>query len=113
MKINLFLSIIALLLGGLIFYGFYNFGQDLPINAVEAGICTIALIPAMGIRLKNCPRETTMFKTFSILWFFLLFVINSLFVVFNAGISTLVILNGLIFIGGILVLYFIYNTTHE
>ena len=113
MRVNLFLLVIALLIGGLIYYCFYVFGQNPSLIVLEAGTCTLALIAAMGIRLKDAPRETAMFKTGAILWFLLLLIVNSLLLILNAGKEAVVILNGLLTLGGVLVLYFIYQSCHE
>lgn len=113
MKVNVFLAVMALLIGGLIYYCFSSFGGHTVLTVVEAVVCTIALVAAMGVRLKDCPRETTMFKTTAVLWFFLLLVVNGLLVGFHAGQGTVIVMDGLLLIGGILGLYFIYRASYE
>lgn len=113
MKINVFLLVIALFIGALVFYCFHILGQTFSLNLLGTGACTIALVAAMGIKLKAAPRETTMFKTSAIICFCLLLIINFLSVLFNAGLEVTIILNCVLVLSGILVLYFIYRTCYE
>ena len=113
MKINFFLLVIALIVGGLMYYSFSAFEADVLSRACEAVSCTLALVSALAISITGCPRETVMFKTWASIWFVVALLVNILFIVFKGMPKTVIITNCLLFVGGILGLYFIYKASHE
>ena len=113
MKINIFLLVIALFVGGLVYYIFSAFEADVLSRVCETVSCTLALVSVLAISIAGCPRETVMFKTWASIWFVVALLVNILFIVFQGMPRTVVITNCLLFAGGILGLYFIYKASHE
>lgn len=105
MKINPVLTILALLLGGLIFYGFYAASEEVLTSAIAGAMAIFSLIPAMGISFEDAPRMSVMFKTAAGVFFAVLLILNICLVWLTANCHVTIILNGIIFIIDLLVLY--------
>lgn len=113
MKMNIFLLVVALFVGGLMYYSFSSFEENRLSGVCEAISCTLALVSALALSITGCPRETVMFKTYASIWFVVSLFVNILFIVFQGTMRTIMITNCLLFVGGILGLYFIYKASHE
>ncbi|NDV80452.1 hypothetical protein [Bacteroides sp. 51] len=97
MKLNLFLSIIAVVVSGLVFYGLYEVNNEKLIYPITATVVNVALLVfTMGVSFEGYPRSTTMAKTSTGIFWFIALVMNVLFVVFEAPNVVLIITNVLL-----------------
>ena len=105
MKINPFLSFIALLLCGLVFYGFFTAADEI-VYSITAGVASLfSLIPALGLYFENSSRMSVMFKTTAWSIFFLLLVVNICFVWLLVNPHATIITNGVLLVVELLALY--------
>lgn len=105
MKINPFLSVLALLLCGLVFYGFYAAADEL-VYSITAGVASLfSLIPAMGLYFENSSRMSVMFKAAAWSMFFIFLVVNICFVWLLVNTHATIIANGVLLVIELLVLY--------
>jgi len=97
MKVNFFLLFIALVLSGLVFYGFYEWTDN---NALYSWISAVAslffLIPALAVGIADYPRGTVMMKTFSAVIFVVMLIANILFAKYEVSNATFIIANGVL-----------------
>lgn len=105
MKVNPFMTIISLLIGALVFFIFYKISDEWLISLVNILLPTIALAFALGVSFVNRPRITTIIKMISGIFFTALLFINIGLYLFSVDISTYIIVDGLISIGGIISIY--------
>ena len=105
MKTNVFLTILAILLGALIFYAFYISTDSLLRSGIISATCTLSLIGWMGLSLKDSPRSTVMFKMTAGTFFFIFLVMNICFVWLTVSLPVLIIANSVLFILELIVLY--------
>lgn len=97
MKLNLFLSCIAVVVSGLVFYGLYEMNQEkLIYPIIAAAVNVILLVFTMGVSFEEFPRSTVMVKTTTGIFWFIALVMNILFVVFEVQNVVLIIANVLI-----------------
>ena len=97
MKLNLFLSCIALVVSGLVFYGIYEVNSDKLIFPITATVVSaILLVLTMGISFKDYPRSTVMMKISTGIFWTIALVMNILFVVYDASNVVLIIANALL-----------------
>ena len=97
MKLNLFLSFIAVVVSGLVFYGLYEMNQEkLIYPIVAAAVNVILLVFTMGVSFEAYPRSSIMLKTATGVFWFIALIMNILFVVFNVSNVVLIISNVLI-----------------
>lgn len=110
MKVNIFTLIVALIVGGLLFYGFYTMAGSYCLPILGAVLCTLFLVVTMSISLPGYPRSSTMFKTLSGILFLLLLIADIIFFRMTVPISVFVITNGLIAAIGATGLHHIYKS---
>lgn len=110
MKVNIFTLIVALIVGGLLLYGFYSMTGNYCLPILGAVFCTLFLIVTMSISLPGYPRSSATFKTLSGILFFLLLIANLVFFQITVPISVFVITNGLIAAIGATGLHHIYKS---
>jgi len=97
MRLNLFLSCIAVVVSGLVFYGLYEMNQEkLIYPIVAAAVNVILLVFTMGVSFDKYPRSTVMVKTATGVFWFIALIMNILFVVFEVSNVVLIIANVLI-----------------
>ena len=97
MKLNIFLSCIAVVVSGLVFYGLYEANQEKLIYPITATVVSLLLLVfTMGISLSDYPRSTMMMKTTTGIFWFIALIMNILFVVFDVSNVVLIISNALL-----------------
>ena len=116
MKLDWIKSLIVVCLTALIAYGFYEFANE-ESNKLLLSIGSFLLISttavfSFGVNL-NEPRIGMMFKTLSIVWFFLVIVENFIFSFFNFSIPLYIILNGITILLYAIIAVSIYRTQHQ
>lgn len=102
--------IIALLIGGLIGYGFYTMEAGLPAVALGSVLCTLFLALSIGFRIPEYPRSTTMFRVLAGLLFVVLLIADLVFIALKLSDAVFIITNGLVAATGSTGLYFIYKS---
>ncbi len=105
MKINIVLTLIAVLLGALIGYAFYAAGASLMVTIGGGVLCTLFLAGGMGLSYERYPRTSMLLKITSICAFLLMLVLNIICGVLDAGTAPYVITNGLITLLFVTILY--------
>lgn len=115
MKLDWIKSLIVVCLTALIAYGFYEFANEesnkLLLSIGSFLLISITAIFSFGVNL-NEPRIGMMFKTLSIVWFFLVIVENFIFSFFNFSIPLYIILNGTTILLYAIIAVSIYRTQH-
>lgn len=96
MKINPFLSLCALIAGGLIFYGFHAAGVALLYSVTTTVVASIALVMLLGIGYNGDVRYSMLLKTVSALLFVVSFPLNCVFAWLAAAEAVVVVTNGLL-----------------
>ena len=111
MKVNPFLTLCALLIGGLIFYGFHAAGVSLLYSLTAAVVSTIALILLLGIGFDGDARYSTLLKTVSFLLLLVSLPLNCLFAWLGAAEAAVIITNGLLLLVWAIAVYLLikYN----
>lgn len=111
MKFNLFLSCIAVVVSGLVFYGLYEMNPDKLIFPIVATVVSlILLVFTMGVSFSDYPRSTTMAKTATGFFWFLTLITNILFVVFDAANVVFIITNALLLAIWVSIAYGIFKS---
>lgn len=110
MKVNLFTLVIALLIGGLTFYGFYVLADNLPASILGSVLCTLFLALSIGTNVPEYPRSSMMFKVLSGLLFVILLIANLVFTTLKMSDTVFIITNGLVAAIGGIGLHFIYKS---
>lgn len=110
MKVNLFILIIALLIGGLTFYGFYAMDDNLLTSILGSALCTLFLVLSVGVNIPQYPRSSTMFNVLAGLLFVILLIANLVFTILKVSDAVFIITNGLVAAVGSIGLYFIYKS---
>lgn len=110
MRINLFTLIVALVVGGLLGYGFYSMTDTKWLAILGAVLCTLLLVATMSVHLPGYPRSSVMFKTLSGILFLILLIADTIFFRITVPMSVFVITNGLITAIGATGLHLIYKS---
>lgn len=110
MKANLFMLAIALLIGGLIFYGFYAMEASLPAAILSSVLCTLFLVLSIGFSIPGYPRSTTMFRVLAGVLFVVLLIADLAFITLKLSDAVFIMTNGLVAAIGSIGLYFIYKS---
>ncbi len=105
MKINPFLTLCALLIGGLLFYGFHAADVSLLYSSTAAVVSTIALILLLGIGLDGDSRHSTLLKTVAFLLLLVSLPLNCVFAWFGAAEAVVIITNGVLLLVGAIAVY--------
>ncbi len=105
MKINPFLTLCALLIGGLIFYGFHAADDSLLYAVTTSVVSSIALVVALGVRYEDDARHSTLLKIVSFLLLFVSLSFNFVFAWFGVADVVVIITNGLLLIVWAIVVY--------
>lgn len=97
MKLNLFLSCIAVVISGLVFYGLYEMNEEKLIYPITAtAVNLILLVCTMGVSFEGYPRGTTMMKTATGIFWVIALAMNILFTIFEVPNVVLIIANVLL-----------------
>lgn len=110
MKVNLFMLVIALIIGGLILYGFHALEATWLFSIIGAIICTLLLIASISIHLPEHPRSSLMFRTLSGILFFVLLVADIIFIEMKISEALFILTNGIVVASGAIGLHFIYKS---
>lgn len=105
MKLNVFMLIIALIVGALIFYGFYSGTDRILLSVGSAVVCAVSLALALGTDIVDYPRTTTMFRVVAGLLFFAFLILDLLFWWFEVADAKFIIFNGILAVIGAVGLY--------
>ena len=98
MKVNFFMLFIALVLCGLIFFGFYKWTDyDALYTWVSSVASLFFLVPALALKVADYPRGSTMMKVFSFVIFVVMLIANILFAKYEVSSTLYVIVNGALF----------------
>ncbi len=110
MKANVFMLVMAFLIGLLFSYGLYTMGAT-TLQFIGGGVlCTLALMFTIGVSIREYPRSTILFRTLAGGLFGVLLIVNLLFVWFSAEQTIFIIINGLLTVGGAIGLWQIYQS---
>jgi len=105
MKINPFLTLCALLIGALIFYGFHAAEVSLLYAVTTSVVSTVALAVSLGVRYEDDARHSMLLKTVSLLLLFVSLPLNFVFAWFGAADAVVIITNGLLLLVWVIVVY--------
>lgn len=98
MRINFFMLLIALLLCGLIFFGFYQWtGGNMLYTCVSSAVSLFFLVPPLALRSEDSARGNAMANVFSSTIFVLMLIANVLFARYEASTTLFVLVNGVLF----------------
>lgn len=107
MKINYFLSVLALLVGALIAYGFCAADAPLLQTIVSVVLSTVFLLIGMGVSIEGQPRATMLVKTLASTVFLFLLILNIFLTGLHVGESFYIIINGILTLLAVTLLYLI------
>lgn len=110
MKLNVFMLVIALIVGGLIFYGLFSYSDRILLSSGSAVLCGAALLMSFGVEIVDRPRSTTMFRVLGGLLFLAFLIVDLLCLWLAASDAKFIILNGIIGVIGAIGLYLVYNS---
>jgi hypothetical protein len=96
MKVNLFLLVIALLISGLVFYGFHVNTENLLFSLGSALVCLIYLSAAIAFSSPDAPRSNTMVKVTSGIFVVAALLLNMFFTAKDVSNATYLIVNGVL-----------------
>lgn len=102
--------VVALIIGGLIFYGFHALEATWLFSTLGAAICTLLLIASISIHLPEHPRTSLLFRTVSGILFFVLIVADIIFIEMKISEALFIVTNGLVVATGAIGLHFIYKS---
>lgn len=105
MKINPFLSLCALIAGGLIFYGFHAAGVSALYSATTTAVATIALVVLLGVGHNGDSRCSMLLKTVSALLLAVSLPLNCVFAWLAVAEAVVIITNGLLLLVWAIVVY--------
>ncbi len=112
MKVNIFTTVMSVLISALVAYAFYAFSaEDVKVLlCVGSAVCTLCtLIPTMGIQLADT-RTTVNMRILSVVSFLALLLSHVLCAVSVASINAYVLVNGGLLLLFVLLLYLISKT---
>lgn len=110
MKVNVFLLIVALVIGGLLFYGFHALDTSLLFSIPGAVLCTVFLITSMSLSLPESPRSSLMFRTLGGILFMVLLIADLIFIRLEVSEAVFIVTNGLVAAIGATGMHFIYKS---
>lgn len=110
MKLNIFMLVIALIVGGLIFYGLFSGSDRMLLSSISAILCGVALLMSFGVEIVGRPRSTTMFRTLAGLLFLAFLIVDLLCFWLAASDIKFIMLNGVIGVVGAIGLYLVYSS---
>ena len=107
MKTNYFLTVVALLAGALIVYGFCAAGAPLLQTTVSGVVCTAFLVVGMALSVEGQPRATLLVKSVALTLFLLLLIFNIVLTGLNVGQTPYIIVNSVLTLAAATVVYLI------
>lgn len=105
MKFRPIPAVIALLLGGLVCYGYIACGAETAITVIATVVALLFLVSVLGIGFTTGPNRTVLFSTVSSFLLLVTFLLNILFAWFHVALPVVVIVNALAVIGWLFALY--------
>lgn len=89
--------IISLIVGGLIFFGFYKWHdpENLLFSIGSAAVAFLMLATTMAVSIKGSPRSSAMMKTASGILFALMLITDVCLAGFGAGETSFIVINGI------------------
>ena len=106
MKTNYFLTVVALLAGALIVYGFCAAGAPLLQTTVSGVVCTAFLVVGMALSVER-QRATLLVKSVALTLFLLLLILNIVLTGLNVGQTLYIIVNSVLTLAAATVVYLI------
>ena len=110
MKVNVFMTILALLASALVVY--VLFSQDCTALQISVYSLLFALfaVTGMGISIKDYPRSTILLKTASFVFLAIVLVLDTVLIKANASSTAFVLTNGIMAIVALATGYIIFNS---
>lgn len=105
MKLNPVLTIVSLLIGALVFYGYYAFGAGMEISIIASVIMTLWLVSIMALHITIDPRRTILLNTVTGVLLTVTFPLNIVFAWLNVQLPIVVIANAVTVIVWFVALY--------
>lgn len=110
MKINVFMTILALVASALVGYAFYISGCSALQIGVSTALFAIFLEIGIGISIERYPRTSILLKVTSLIFLIAALVLDIILIALAVSQSTFIIANGLFAVVAALVFYNLYNT---
>lgn len=110
MKVNIFMTILALAASALVGYAFYASGCTTLHTVVSTVLFAIFLEMGLGLSVKEDPRTSILLKVTSFIFLIAALVLDIILIALAVSQSTFIIANGLFAVVAALVFYNLYNT---
>lgn len=105
MKINVFMTILALAASALVGYAFHASGCDALQTSISTILFAIFLVMGMGVSFEQYPRTTMLVKVTCIVLLVVALMLDIALIAFEVSAPTFVITNGLLAIGAAAICY--------
>ncbi len=116
MKVNIFLTIIGLLLASLIAYLNFSIAegkQNDSLCGFVSAVCYIAtLVSTLGIQITESPRQTVNLRVMSVLFFVIFAIVNFCFAIFGIVQPYYFLINGILLLIFVLLTYKLSKITN-
>ena len=105
MKFRPIPAVIALLLGGLVCYGYLACGVETVMTVIATVVALLFQVSVLGIGFTTGPNRTVLFSTVSSILLLVTFLLNILFAWLHVALPVVIIVNALAVIGWLFALY--------
>ncbi|MBO7189730.1 MAG: hypothetical protein J6V55_04005 [Alistipes sp.] len=109
MKINVFMTILALVASALVGYAFYYAGCTTLHTVVSTVLFAIFLEMGLGLYVENYPRTSILLKVTSFVFLVAFLVLDIILIAVKVSNPTFIITNGLIAVIATLICYKLYQ----
>ena len=110
MKINVFMTILALAASALVGYAFHASGCDALQTSLSTILFALFLVMGMGVSFEQYHRTSTLVKVTCFALLVVTMLIDIALIAFEVSVPAFVITNGLIAIGAAAVCYMLYQS---
>lgn len=110
MKVNIFMTILALAASALVGYAFYASGCAAIYTSISTSLFAIFLVTGMGISIEESPRSSTLIKVTCFTMLVLTLILDLILIACHVSNPTFIITNGLIAIVAMTICYMLYKS---
>lgn len=110
MKVNMFMTVLAMLASALVGYAFYASGCDTLQTIVSTIMFAIYIVTGMGLSVEQYPRTSMLIKVTAFTLLVITLIADIILIVAEASEPTFIIVNGIVLVIALALGYMLYNS---
>jgi hypothetical protein len=110
MKVNIIMTILALVASALVGYAFHSSGCEVLHTVISTVLFAIFMVVGMGISLEQYPRSSMLIKVTCFVIMILTLILDIILIAFKVSDPTFVITNGLLAVAAFALCYMLYQS---